>query len=286
MRLVALLSFYDEQTTDLERLVRSLPQAGVTHLLALDGAYCLYPNAQPASSQAEHTTLKQAASAAGLTFHLRIPPTPWQGNEVEKRTALFHLAERLTTPDDWYLVIDGDEHLTQPADLTSLHDSTFDVAEITYTETKPDGQEYTVHSPRLFRAIRGLHCFRNHYTYRTPDGRLLWGNARTDRLEPRHIAHQLHMRHEPRDAIRRRQAQDYYTQRDAKRVESGRCQLCDDNMATQRVYANVHPHGKGYTADALELCTTCAPVFAEQNQATASRLGLDPTTLAPINIAA
>lgn len=286
MRIVALLSFYNERTEDLERLIHSLKHAGVTRLVALDGAYALYPNPQPASSPAEHNTLRQAARAAGIQLHLRIPPTPWIGNEVEKRTAMFELAEKVTTPQDWYLVIDGDEHIIEPCDLSDLEHTTFDVAEITYTETKTNGQTYTVHSPRLFRAIRGLHCFRNHYTYRTPDGRLLWGNVTSDPLEPRHVAHQLHMRHEPRDWVRRRQAMDYYTRRDQRGIEAGHCQLCDDAKATQRLYTNIRPHGKGYAADVLELCNRCSSLYAEQNRAAANSLGLDPTTLQPHNIAA
>ncbi len=279
MKLTALLSFYDEQPEDLLRLVKSLPLAGVTHLAALDGAYALFPDAKPQSSELERGALKLACKEAGITLTLSTPKVPWKGNEVEKRTALFDLGYK--TGADWYLVIDADEHITQGFDPSLLEHTPFDVAEVSYLDIKPDGHRRLERHPRLFRAIEGLHCFGAHFVYRTPDKRLLWGNANIQRLEPRHVAHELQIVHNPRTPERRAKAKAYYKIRDEQGEETGRCQACDERLATTRIVTNIRTDTDttNFIGESMDLCDQCVPMFRSLNAGIARAFSLDLSEL-------
>lgn len=213
MKLVALLSFYDEPPEFLHRMISSLPQAGITDLVALDGAYALYPNGTASSPEEQHDALDEACTAAGIRLHLHIPATTWHGNEVEKRTRLFELGERVTSEHDWYLITDGDEEIrnADPYLAGHLAGTVFDVAQCELIEPDKTHPGF----PKFFRAIRGLHCKANHYTYATPDGRYLWGNAVTTRLEPRIPVDVSIIHHAKARSPRRRTASvGYYLHRD------------------------------------------------------------------------
>jgi hypothetical protein len=221
VRIVALLSWYDEDPAWLDRCIRSLPQAGVSAILALDGAYSLYPAANAASDPDQVNAIRHAAEHAGIPCRIKQPATPWAG-EVEKRNRLFELAEQTTA--DWYLIIDADEFITSaPPDVPArLAQSPFDVAAVTLREPgHPLGTVVYPTHPKFFRAIHGLRAVTNHYTYTTPDGRKLWGNAKTDRLEPRHDLTALTVEHhnQLRHPDRRGAALAYYRTRDRAGVE-------------------------------------------------------------------
>lgn len=209
MKLAALLSFYDEQPHHLHRAITSLPIAHVTHLVVLDGAYAAFPGAKGQSPHEQVQAIETACSEAMLNLTLEQPSGPWAGNEMQKRTALFALAETVTDTDDWLLIIDADEQvITAPDNLHErLNATKRDVAEITFEHP---GE--TRMMPRLFRAIRGVTVQGNHYGYRTPDGRNLWGD--TD-LEPVKPIHDMTIRHhyKERDPQRRVQRVAYYQRR-------------------------------------------------------------------------
>lgn len=211
-RIVGLLSFYDEPEAFLHRLIASLPLAGVDHLVCLDGRYSTFPALEDVSPSEQHEAIEAACAMAdiGLTLHIE---GPW-ASEIEKRTALFAAGEKHTTSDDWYYVCDGDEQVTHAQHVHDVLDHTpFDVAQVRLA-----GRQACDQFPKYFRAIRGLHVYANHYTYRTPEGRYLWGNARTTRLEPRAIIDLTVMHHE-RTPRRRTQAIGYYTMRDRDHLE-------------------------------------------------------------------
>lgn len=218
--IVGLLSFYDEHPDWLTRCIHSLP---VDHLIAIDGAYRLYPDGKASSPPRQHEAIRDAAAAAGIPLTLHIPNTVWPG-EVEKRNHLFEIAETMTGPADWYFVIDADEHVTAtPPDLKArLAGTVFDVGAIHLTEPgHPRGTMVFPTHPKFFRAIHGLRAIGNHYTYTTPDGRKLWGNAKTDRLEPRadltdlQVMHSKNLRHPDRYE----NARTYYLTRDEHGIE-------------------------------------------------------------------
>jgi hypothetical protein len=222
--IVGLLSWYDEPPQALATMIRSLTKIPVTRLIALDGAYSLYPDARHRSSSEEYRAIIHTTHHLGIDLTIHTPSTVWAGNEVEKRNRLFELAEQVTGPDDWYMVIDADEEVLQaPEDVPArLASSPFDVAGITLKEPgHPLGTIVFDTFPMFFRAIRGIRCHQDHFTYRTPDGRNLWGDAKRTRLEPRLnldglvVEHRNQLRHPDR----RKAAVTYYDRRDELGVE-------------------------------------------------------------------
>lgn len=218
MRIIALLSFYDENPAWLTRCVTSLTKIPVDEIVALDGPYQLY-GGPPRSGRDQYDAI----------HHGPIPATVhhggWEGNEIEKRNHLFTLAEETASPDDWYIVIDADEEVSDTRHNENLHqllsETVFDVATVHLREPgHPQGTMIFPTFPMFFRAIPGLRCITNHYTYQTPDGRKLWGNAKTDRLEPRQatqvaVNHYSQLRHPDR----RQAALTYYRTRDEQGIE-------------------------------------------------------------------
>jgi hypothetical protein len=108
VKIVAALAWYREPPEFLDRLVRSL--AGLVDVLvALDGAWALFPDAEPHSTLAEGMALHEAALDAGVRLELRTPEIVFE-SQVAKRAALMALAAE---HGDWILVIDGDEWISR-----------------------------------------------------------------------------------------------------------------------------------------------------------------------------
>lgn len=278
MKLVGLLSWFDERPDDLYAMAASLPRAGVRHLIALDGAYALFPNGRAQSPEDNYTALREACQEHGLVLHATAPDIPWPGNETQKRTALFRLGEQHTEPDDWFMVIDGDEEIIHaPPDLlTSLSQTPLDVGEVIFHEPA-EGKHFPI--PIIFRAIRGIEVVGNHYTYRTPDGRNLWGNARHKRLAPRIqldvlVLHKTGDRHPDR----KHAAQAYYRKRDELNTELGACDRCP-RWASRTMHTNWRPSPDGYVADWTEVCTFHAIDVESENRTALAEFGLDPDTV-------
>lgn len=281
-KIVALLSWYDERPEDLTAMVDGLARAPITHLVALDGAYRLYPGGKPHSPTSNYTALETACRTHGIGLSIHTPDTTWHGNETQKRTTLFHLGETHTTERDWFLIIDGDEViLNAPNDLTlQLAATPLDVAEVTFIEPNLQGKLDTFPIPILFRAIRGIQVVGNHYTYKTPDGRNLWGNAQRTRLAARHPLPQLTVLHTTslRAAQRKQAARTYYRTRDAKQTERGTCDRCP-KPATRTLHTNWRPGHDGYVADWAEACTTHALEIEAENRDTLATYGLNPDSV-------
>ena len=218
MKLVGILSWYDEKLSDLVACITSMARAGIDHLVAVDGAYALYPNGSASSHISQHDSIIGACRGLGIGCTLHIPQEVFFGNEIEKRTLCFQLAEQITTEDDWYFIMDADQTVTEAAGLRERLEATdLDVAVVRFYEAGNDPiSGFPVRD--LFRAIRGLHLWGSHCTYRTGDGRFLWANVSTGR-EPReepaldlfpHVA----ICHAPRNRTRERQtAKDAYYER-------------------------------------------------------------------------
>jgi hypothetical protein len=177
MKIVGLLSWFDEDPVHLQELVESLGAHGdVDHLAAVDGPYRLYPptRARPRSSAREYKALRDTCmnNQMGLTVHTA--PTAWRGNEVEKRTFMFRLGHAIAEPyDDWLWVIDADEVVVRAAGLReTLEQTDLDVGSLLEAENgTPQRRER-----RLFRAHpKGISVERAHFYYRNGDGDVLWG---------------------------------------------------------------------------------------------------------------
>lgn len=214
MRVIGLLSFYDEKPDHLTAAVGSLVTAGVDHLLAVDGAYGLYPHPQPVSPPECHDAIRDATGDVGFTLH--VPAAPWVNNEIEKRTTMFRLAHALAEPyDDWLFVLDADEVIVESDGWRErLEQCELDVAAILHGE--PDVRPRSAR--RLFRAHpRGIRVERAHYLYFDGDGRCLWGLGQI----PRKLLTELRVLHRPRERTPERHAgrNQYYEDRKAARAE-------------------------------------------------------------------
>lgn len=240
-RIISLLNWYDESPLWLAATITSLTPF-TDHLVAIDGAYGLYPHGEPMSRADQAEAITETCQAAGMGLTLHRPNTRWLGNEIEKRTKLFQLAEAEAEPGhDWYLVVDADIIVDKhPADLKhQLAHTPHDAAQVTAWErgdpyrnparleheakvALPPDSHYPIRA--LFRATPGLHAAGNHYQYMTGDNRLLWGHALDPRLEPCHDLANGQFRIEHRTHYRPRQRHDdqwaYYNRRDQAQAET------------------------------------------------------------------
>jgi hypothetical protein len=165
MRVIAMLSWYDEPPLALSALVTSL--AGVAdHIVAVDGAYHLFPGGTARSSRDEVAAIVETCRAAGIGCTPHQPQTVWYGNEIEKRDTLVRLAAGIAEPGvDWLFRIDADEQVTQaPFDLHDRLAAT-DADAGVVTLWAGGGASTNPRAPFLMRAHADMRCEHNHYTY-------------------------------------------------------------------------------------------------------------------------
>lgn len=224
MRIVALLSWFDEPVEFLQRCIAGAAMAGCTDLVAVDGRYDLFPSRFSFSPGEQHDAIRAACAEHGLGWHVTLPDRPWP-SEAAKRTAMFKAADEIAGPDDWHLILDADDHIIEPFDLAKLLPWTrHDVGEVTLAhQYRPDGPsdfDDTMVIRKLFRAGQGIHVVDNHYSWRTADGRWLWHN-RAELQEPALNVRALRIQHltRHRPTARREAAKRYYRDRDAAGVE-------------------------------------------------------------------
>lgn len=237
-RVLGLLSWFDESAIWLSATITSLAPH-IDHLIALDGAYALYPDGRAQSRSDQACAIVETCQAASLGLTLHRPNTPWFGNEVEKRNRMWRLAELEAEPNvDWLWVIDADIVVDRcPHDLRAqLAATDLNVAEATvwergdpYKNAERIKHESLVALPAdfyyplrmLFRALPGIHCATNHYSYLTGDGRKLWGYPGTVMEEAHGFNGLLQVEHRThyRAAQRHKDAQTYYQRRDRAGVE-------------------------------------------------------------------
>lgn len=199
MRLIALLSWYDESPTWLAETVASIGKV-CDHLLAIDGPYARFPGAlsKPASGPEQVETILRVAAGVGIGCTIHQPRQPWWGGEVEKRDAMFRIGETMTTAKDWYFVIDADEVISKtPPDLRRrLAETAFDAAELTLWEQETQStvaalvdtsSDYRTPLRRIFRALPGIQIEQAHYVVTAPGPggkRVLCGNRDVHTVEP------------------------------------------------------------------------------------------------------
>lgn len=284
MRILALLSFYDERPQDLIRYVASLRQATVDHLVAVDGAYALFPDARPVSPPEQRGALMAACVEAGIGLTLHTQPATWAGNEPHKRGFLFGLAHETSEPGDWFWVLDTDELVREvPPDFRDrLEDTEHDVAEVTLCDVealqanKPNWPARFTQR-RLFRA-QPIRLRSSHFEYFRADGSLLG-------LDPQEGAPCLDCTdvtvwhaHVSRDPARSDARHRYYIARDTQGVELGSC-ACGA-LATEKPETNWRWSPEmGPVADIAECCASCARQARWRNRRDLGRMGVDPESV-------
>lgn len=219
MAIATLINWYDERADWLKEAVTSVNLFS-NQIIAVDGAYALFPDAKRESSLEQSEAIRDTARLLDMGCTIVTPPKLWADNEIEKRSTLFAVAEALTTENDWYFLLDSDEYVIGcPYTNLSLQlsHSTMNVANVNVWEKGAFYRPY----PKLFRALRGIRVVGNHWTYELPDGRRLWGHGHRDKvLEPAADFTMMRVFHRSdRAKVREEQAQKYYKKRDATHVE-------------------------------------------------------------------
>lgn len=277
-----LLNFYDEPTNTLVSCLRGLQRAGVEHVIAVDGAYALYPEGANTSHPNQHAALDLACMHMNMGLTLHVPKTVWAGNEVEKRTFLFGLAWACATEGDWFFVMDADQEVVEvPDDLKErLGSVKEDVGETHFVDTAALAANHKDWPPyftvrNLFRA-QPIHLDTNHISYGTADGRWLWGDA-SRKVEPCFDMTDLLIEHHPDKRPNERQQAKlaYYANRDEERVERGACQKCGA-LAVRHVATKWRMTKIGPVGDWVEACEACAVKLDKRGRYELIQLGVDP----------
>lgn len=284
MRLIGLLSWFDEPASSLVACLKGLAAAGVDHVVAVDGRYALYPADHDQSHPNEYAAILLACRELGMGCTIHQPPGPFEGGEVEKRTLLFQLGWTVAKPGDWFWVQDADQWtVAAPADLKDRLAATgHDAAEVDMLDVEAARanlpswpSHFAMRS--LFRA-QSIRVETNHVNYVTDDGRHLWGRDGDGRVvNALDLTDCVHVEHHPGERGRERLAAKlvYYSARDEAGVERGWCEACG-SPATSLEPTRWRATSIGPVADWMECCDDCRPKVAVVNAAELRKLGIDP----------
>lgn len=284
MRLIALTSWYDEPVSMLIASIASLKTAGVDHLVAIDGAYALYPDAQPASDPNQLAAIHMTCRELDMGCTVHVPAGVWEGNEPEKRTALFSAGWAVANQGDWFMIHDADTVVVKaPEDLKDrLAGSGFEVAKVNVHDMvaarikQRDLPEYFEYCG-LFKA-QPIKVGPHHAQYRTADGRYLWvGNGEHPPVPALDLTRSLTVEHRPdqRPPERLLAKGGYYGNRDQARVERGDCSRCKD-QSVRLVPTRWRMTYLGPVAEWAEACEPCAQRLEKVSRRQLRQLGADP----------
>jgi len=219
MRLIAILTWYDEPAWCLTELVASLALADVDHLVAVDGAYMLYPEGRAQSPGEQAQAILAGAQGSGMGVSLYAPQDVWFGNEIEKRSFTFAAGHLIADPGiDWLWVVDADERIQETVGLRDALEATeFDVVSVLMDEVNDGTREGAFPIRKFFRAQpTGIHLEDNHFTYLSGDGQLLFEGyciARDGLVDCDHFGFVRVDHRGGRSKLRNDQARIYYERR-------------------------------------------------------------------------
>lgn len=184
MIVTAALVWYDENPEDLEACVRGVAQIA-DRIVAVDGAYRRYPNAQPASPPEQAEVIRSTAAEVGIEAVVHVPGELWAG-QVAKRS--FVLAQA-SIDTDWIAVVDADWVIRAARDaarteLEEYLDEDVDVISVSLVTPPGDGAFATnwhrdvaggMDVPHIFRALPELKVEKRHWWYSAKkNGRRVW----------------------------------------------------------------------------------------------------------------
>jgi hypothetical protein len=178
----AALIWYDEKPEDLELCIRGLANIA-DRVVAVDGAYRRYPNAQIASPPEQAETIRRTAAEVGLECDVVIPDRLWAG-QVEKRS--FVLA-RASVGSDWVAIVDTDwivhtdrhsargelERVRQDVVTVTLFTPSSDMPFATGWHRRMAGSRAQIQ--HFFRSLPGLRVEKVHWWYSAlKNGKRVW----------------------------------------------------------------------------------------------------------------
>jgi hypothetical protein len=242
MKIVGVLSWYDESPHWLATAVAGFGRL-CDSIIAVDGAYALFPGARPRSHPQQAEAIVQAADAAECGLILHRPDDIWYGNEVEKRNFSLKLAGNiLEEGEDWLLVFDADYHMLMcnpemiRAELaqTDLNVATYTILDgIDFLGDEALGKyaatvdsidhEWTCRTRDIYRWNPSIKIGPAHWTYSAlVDGKRRWlrgpWEKEVDALE---LDRNLVVYHRTQDRVsgRRERAKRYYDTRMEQKTE-------------------------------------------------------------------
>lgn len=175
MKIIAMLSFFDEDPSLLRECISRLAAIGVDQVVAIDGPYDLYPTEKIGSSFDTTKAIIDSCGGKGKPDLIMRNKSGWEGNEVEKRNFMLEVALEAAEEGDWLLVVDSD-HLWQESDSdlkTELASCRDDVhfAEVAFAESRlPSGSPFWYEATLLMRAIPGMKYVGAHWRVHLPGG--------------------------------------------------------------------------------------------------------------------
>lgn len=249
MKIAGLLSWYDESPAWLAAAVAGMGRI-CDEIVAVDGAYALYPAGRPRSHPQQAEAVLHAAEALGIGCTLYRPRDVFWGNEVEKRNLTLSLAApHLEAGSDWILVFDGDwlvveaspEIVRHELERTELEMALFTIVETVDFMANPTTDEYarehelesswSGQTGPIFRWDPTLRYGPSHFVLsRERDGEREWvAGPNGVHVDAHELGRSLvvHHRSQDRSFVRRRSASDYYKARDLHGVE----ELGEDPLA-------------------------------------------------------
>lgn len=279
------MTWFDEPVDFLRRAIRTTGEAGMDVLVALDGSYALMENPKASSPPSQHKVIQKEAARAGLELVLAVPAEPWP-TEMDKRTAAFDIAlSRAEVGRDWFFVLDADYELHASPDFRRVLGLVETDVGLIRVATPPGPGGSATHGPppvgtfrSLFRAQK-ITVGPNHFTYKTEDGRVLFGLEFGEEQVPAFdftglldVVHYTY--HRPKARVQRQF--DYYRARDKAAVEFGTCAACGQRQARTYVPRIVERLEDGRAAaNQIEVCEVCHPDEIIALKAKARELDLD-----------
>lgn len=297
MKVYGLMSWYQESAIWLASAVAAASKI-CDHIIAVDGAYFLYPDGRPRSGPEQSAIIQDVASAHGMGCTIHTPDSVWMENEIEKRNFLFSLANLVSERGkDWYFILDADMVIDNvPEDWRDqLKATDKDVAEITMserdevfsTEAKANAARSmdwptNTYPFRAFYRAQPITVKFNHYTYLTEDDRILWGNNVAN-MEEAHDLTLLTVDHRTnyREVSRRKAAKSYYKRRDELGLEHDRCGWQDcGSWGTKVLPFNWEVDGDALAANNITVCDEHYDQAKQASDDQVRALGRDPEGLA------
>lgn len=239
MRIHGLFCWYDESPSWLGTAITSLARF-CDHIVAVDGAYALYPDGKPRSHPYQAEVIVHTAEAMGVACTLYQPSEVWWGNEVEKRNKSLDIVGVFTEDGDWLCVFDADYHSVRCNPDSLRHDlaatecvvATYGIVD-TEDWISGDAQALAMHSTLHSQWVSQTRdLYRWNPTLRVgpahgdtsvlKDGQRLWLRGPYE-LEPAEdMSRNLTVYHRTkhRAAVRRNAQQGYYQMRDSLGIES------------------------------------------------------------------
>lgn len=223
------------------------------HVVAVDGAYALFPSAKTRSHPEQAEAIIRACETENVPVTIHRPNQLFVGNEVEKRNLSLRLAGVFAEPGDWVLVWDSDFHLVMcepklvrhQLENTDLLAATYTILDGTdlmadehrrhWSQVRPADWEWTVRTRCVYRWAADLAYTSSHFVMAgTYDGELryVYGpdlvGGRDDtavrevQCPAEHLGRALvvYHRRDERPLRRREDAEEYYRRRDAAGIET------------------------------------------------------------------